>query len=68
MAWAQQQKEKGTRISLTWFEARQCWKKKVNGNVVYFKFPNTGKGYEQALEAWAAWKKEHEKPADPDGR
>ena len=68
MAWAQQQKKKGIRLSLTWFAPRKCWKKKVKGDVIYFKFPDSGRGYDQALGAWTAWKKEHEKPADPDGR
>ena len=68
MGWAQQQKHKGVRLSLTWFAPRKCWKKKVKGNVVYFKFPDSGRGYDQAFEAWTAWKKEHEKPADPDGQ
>ena len=68
MGYAQQQKAKGKRLSLTWFEARNSWKKKVDGHVVYFKFPNSAKGYEDALEAWADWKKEHEQPFDPDGQ
>jgi len=68
MGWAQQQKQKGVRLSLTWFQPRRCWKKKVKGDVIYFKFPDSGRGYDQALGAWTAWKKENEKPADPDGR
>ncbi|MGO8744647.1 MAG: hypothetical protein ACLQNE_01535 [Thermoguttaceae bacterium] len=68
MGYAQQQKDKGIRLSLTWFEPREFWKKKVKGTVVYFKFPNTARGYEQAIEAWAAWKSEHEQPFDPDGQ
>lgn len=32
---------------LTWFAARQCWKKKINGKVFYFKGT-----YEQALRAY----------------
>ena len=68
MGWSQQQKKKGVRLSLTWFAPRKCWKKKVGGQVKYFKFPDSGRGYEQAIEAWAAWKKEHDQPADPDGQ
>jgi integrase len=68
MAWARQQKEKGVKLSLTWFEPRSCWKKKVKGEVVYFKFPDSARGYEQALDAWGAWKKEHDQPLDPDGQ
>ena len=36
--------------------ARIPWKKKVKGNVVYFKFPDAGRGCEQALESWTAWR------------
>ena len=68
MGWSQQQKRKGVRLSLTWFEPRKCWKKKVDGRPIYFKYPNSGKGYDQALTAWMAWKSEHEKPIDPDGQ
>jgi hypothetical protein len=68
MGWSQQQKRKEVRLSLTWFAARACWKKKIDGHVAYFKFPNTAKGYEQALTAWTAWKSEHEQPLDPDGQ
>jgi len=68
MGWAQQQKQKGVRLSLTWFAPRKCWKKKVEGKIVYFKYPDSGRGYDQALEAWATWKKEHDQPFDPDGQ
>jgi len=71
MGWAQQQKKKGIRLSLTWFAPRKCWKKKVKGQVAYFKFPDSGRGYEQALDALVAWKKQHEQnghPHDPFNR
>jgi len=44
------------------------WKKKVKGKPIYFKFPDSGRATSQALEAWAAWKKEHDQPFDPDGQ
>jgi integrase len=66
MGWAQQQKDKGVRLSLTWFAPRKCWKKKVKGKPIYFKYPDSGRGYDQALEAWATWKKKHDQPFDPD--
>ena len=68
MGWAQQQKQKGVRLSLTWFAASQVLEEEGQWQVVYFKFPDSGRGYDQALEAWAAWKKEHDQPFDPDGQ
>lgn len=52
MQWSDRQKSTGNRLELTWFAARNLWKKKHEGKVHYFKFPNTKEGYEAALHEW----------------
>ena len=47
--WHQRQKEKGVKLILTWFGARNCWKKYHGGEVWYFKYPDSAEGYETAV-------------------
>ncbi len=56
------------KLSLTWFDPRQCWKKKSSGSTKYFKFPNTAKGYQQALTALSRWQESINEPPDPEGK
>ncbi|HBO43640.1 MAG TPA: hypothetical protein DD670_06865 [Planctomycetaceae bacterium] len=54
-AWSQQQKERGTRLVLSWFQPRNCWKKYHGGKVKYFKYPNSVAGYQAAVLECHAW-------------
>ena len=65
MGYAQQCKKRGIRLSLTWFEARKVWKKKVHGHVRYYKFPDAKDGYQQALAAHALWVSEQVEKEEP---
>ena len=57
MSWAARQKELGNKLELTWFEPRNCWKKKHSlGKVNYFHFPDSKGGYEAALQEWYSLK------------
>lgn len=50
LLWSERQKERGIKLNLTWFAARNCWKKKVDSkNPVYLKHPNSADGYQAAL-------------------
>ena len=53
--WHRQQKERGTKLLLTWFAPRKCWKKFHDGEVKYFKCPNSAEGYEAAILQYQAW-------------
>ena len=52
----------GVEYELTWFESRQCWKKKRQGNVYYCPIRCNGKsdydGYRASLKWW------HDKQAE----
>ena len=47
--WHQRQKEQGVKLVLSWFAPRKCWKKYHDGEVKYFKQPNSAEGYEAAV-------------------
>lgn len=53
--WHQKQKDKGVKLILTWFEARQCWKKYRDGKTKYFHQLNSAAGYEAAVAEYHAW-------------
>lgn len=40
---------------LSWFAPRNCWKKYHDGEVKYFKQPNSAVGYETAVLEYHAW-------------
>lgn len=57
MGWAARQKEASVKLELTWFDPRDCWKKKHSqGKVSYFHHPDSKAGYEAALQEWYAFK------------
>lgn len=62
--WHQRQKEQGAKLILSWFAPRKCWKKYHDGEVKYFKQPNTADGYEKAVLEYHAWlhDKKHTRP------
>lgn len=47
-------------LKLTWFAPRQCWKKKIDGKVYYFKYPNTPQGLAAAQRELAQLLKDRE--------
>ena len=53
--WHQRQKEQGGKLVLSWFAPRKCWKKYHDGEVTYFKQPDTAEGYEAAVLEYHAW-------------
>ena len=53
--WHQRQKEQGAKLVLSWFSPRKCWKKYHDGEVKYFKQPDTSEGYEAAVLEYHAW-------------
>ena len=53
--WHQRQKKQGVKLVLSWFAARSCWKKYHEGDVKYFKQPNSAAGYEAAVLDYYAW-------------
>lgn len=53
--WHKRQKARGSRLVLSWFPPRQCWKKYRNGKTKYFKHPNSAEGYEAAVVEYHAW-------------
>jgi len=53
--WHQRQKKQGVKLILSWFEAWNCWKKYHEGDVKYFKQPNSAAGYEAAVLDYHAW-------------
>jgi hypothetical protein len=53
--WHQRQKKLGVKLVLSWFEPRKCWKKYHEGEVKYFKQPNSGAGYEAAVLEYHSW-------------
>ena len=42
--WHQRQKQQGVKLVLSWFSPRKCWKKYHDGEVKYFKHPDTAEG------------------------
>jgi hypothetical protein len=40
---------------LSWFEPRNCWRKYRDGEVKYFKHPNSAEGYEAVAIEYHAW-------------
>jgi len=42
--WHQRQKKLGVKLVLFWFAPRNCWKKYHEGEVKYFKQPNSAAG------------------------
>lgn len=50
--WSDRKKAAGVRLELTWFAARNCWKKKHKEIVYYFKHSNSKSGYEAAWSEW----------------
>ena len=40
---------------LSWFAPRNCWKKYHDGEVKYFKQPNSAEGYEAAVLEYHSW-------------
>lgn len=58
MGWAARQRAAGIRLELTWFDPRECWKKKHSkGKVEYFHHPDSKSGYEAALAEWFDFKR-----------
>ena len=53
--WHQRQKEQGSKLVLSWFAPRKCWKKYSSGEVKYFKQPDTSDGYEAAVLEYHVW-------------
>ncbi len=53
--WHQRQKKQGVKLVLSWFAPRKCWKKYHDGEVKYFKHPNSAEGYEAAVLEYHAW-------------
>ncbi len=62
--WHQRQKEQGGKLVLSWFAPRKCWKKYHDGEVKYFKQPDTAEGYEAAVLEYHAWlhERKHTRP------
>ena len=62
--WHQRQKEQGAKLVLSWFAPRKCWKKYHDGDVKYFKQPDSAEGYEAAVLEFHAWlhEKKHTRP------
>ena len=56
--WHKRQKEEGAKLVLSWFAPRKCWKKYHDGEVKYFKQPDTAEGYETAVLEYHAWLRE----------
>ena len=63
-AWHQRQKGQGAKLVLSWFAPRKCWKKYHDGEVKYFKQPDSAEGYEAAVLEYHAWRHErkHTRP------
>ncbi len=59
--WCQRQKKQGVKLVLSWFAPRNCWKKCHDGEVKYFKQPNSAEGYEAAVLEYHAWLHERKK-------
>lgn len=53
--WHQRQKARGIKLILTWFGARNRWKKFRDGHTKYFTHPNSAAGYEAAVAEYHAW-------------
>jgi hypothetical protein len=53
--WHQRQKERGVKLVLSWFEPRKSWKKYHEGEVKYFKHPDSAEGYETAVLDYHGW-------------
>ena len=49
---------------LSWFAPRKCWKKYHDGEVKYFKHPDSAEGYEAAVLEYHAWlhERKHTRP------
>lgn len=47
--WHKRQKDRGVKLTLTWFQPRKRWKKYHDGKVWYFNQPNSAEGYEAAV-------------------
>lgn len=62
--WHQRQKEQGVKLVLSWFTPRKCWKKYHDGEVRYFKHPDSAEGYELAVLEYHSWLR-HKKQARP---
>ena len=62
--WHRRQKEQGTKLVLSWFAPRECWKKYHGGEVKYFKHPDSAEGYEAAVLEYHAWlhERKHTRP------
>lgn len=62
--WHQRQKEQGGKLVLSWFAPRKCWKKYHDGEVKYFKQPDTAEGYQAAVLEYHVWlhKKKQTRP------
>jgi hypothetical protein len=54
-AWHIRQKEQGVKLVLSWFTPRSCWKKYHEGDVKYFKQPDSAEGYEAAVLEYHTW-------------
>ena len=63
-SWQQRQKKQGAKLVLSWFEPRKCWKKYHDGEVKYFKQPNSAEGYEAAVLEYHSWlhQRKHARP------
>lgn len=66
--WHQRQKEQGAKLVLSWFAPRTCWKKYHDGEVKYFKQPNSAEGYEAAVLEYTSWlhKRKQTRPLGPE--
>jgi len=53
--WHIRQKEHGVKLILSWFEPRKSWKKYHEGEVKYFKHPDSADGYEAAVLDYHGW-------------
>jgi integrase len=53
--WHKRQKEQGAKLVLSWFAPRKCWKKYHDGEVKYFKHPDSAEGYESAVLEYHSW-------------
>ena len=62
--WHLRQKEQGAKLVLSWFAPRKCWKKYHDGDVKYFKQPDSAEGYETAVLEYHAWlhERKHTRP------
>jgi integrase len=62
--WHQRQKKQGVKLVLSWFPPRKCWKKYHDGEVKYFKHPDSAEGYEAAVLDYHGWlhQRKHTRP------